>query len=477
MSREFGLSINGEWVPGQATHEIPSPWDGSTVGVVQMAGPKELEAATQAAVRATSVMAGLPAWRRREILDGIVSGLLARHEEMATAICDEAGKPIQYARGETTRATQTFRFASEEAGRLAEGSIDLGAVPTGEGRFGIVKRVPIGPVAAISPFNFPLNLVAHKVAPAIAAGCPVVLKPASQTPMAALILADICREAGLPPGGLNVVPCDRKTADPLTTDDRFKLLSFTGSPGVGWRMKDRAGRKKVVLELGGNAAAIVHDDADLDHVVPRLAIGGFAYAGQVCISVQRILVHSALYDRFREAYAAEVSDNLPVGDPAGDEVVCGPLIDAKNADRVQTWVAEAVTGGASVIAGGERDGNLVQPIVLEGVDPAARVQKEEVFGPVVILERYDSEDEAIAKVNASDFGLQAGVFTDRLSFVWRCFEELEVGGVIHNDYPTFRVDHMPYGGVKDSGFGREGIHYAMEDYTERRLLAVRSGIR
>ncbi len=298
MSREFKLFIDGEWVDGASVAEVRRPWDGEVAGTIAMGGPDHLEKALVATVGAAERMAALPAWRRRDILDGVVTGLLDRHEEMAEAIRDEAGKPIQYARGETTRATQTFRFASEEAGRLPDQSIDLGAVPTGEGRFGVVSRFPVGPVSAISPFNFPLNLVAHKVAPAIAAGCPVVLKPASQTPMAALILAEICQEAGLPPGGLNVVPCDRHTADPLTTDERIKLLSFTGSPVVGWRMKERAGRKKVVLELGGNAAAIVHSDADLATAVPRLGIGAFAYAGQVCISVQRIMVHESLFADF-----------------------------------------------------------------------------------------------------------------------------------------------------------------------------------
>ena len=474
MSHEFKLFIDGEWVDGASVAEVRRPWDGEVAGSIAMGGPEHLEKAIVATVDATERMAALPAWRRKEILDGVVAGLKARHDEMAEAIRDEAGKPIQYARGETTRSTETFRFAAEEAGRLPDQSLDLGSVPTGEGRFGVVSRFPVGPVSAISPFNFPLNLVSHKVAPAIAAGCPVVLKPASQTPLAALILAEICQEAGLPPGGLNVVPCDRHTADPLTTDERIKLLSFTGSPVVGWRMKERAGRKKVVLELGGNAAAIVHHDADLGACVPRLGVGAFAYAGQVCISVQRILVHDAMFDEFRDAYTAYVDGQLDVGDPSDASVVCGPLIDGKNADRIQAWIAEAVEQGATRLTGGERDGNVVRPTVLTNVDKASKVTCLEAFGPVVVLDRYSTEQECIDKVNDSDFGLQAGVFTDSLSFVWKCFNELEVGGVIHNDFPTFRVDHMPYGGVKDSGFGREGIHYAMDDYTERRVLAIRA---
>ncbi len=475
MTRQFKLFINGQWVDGASVHEVPAPWNGEIAGTVSLGGPEHVEAGIAATVAAAPRMAATPAWRRAEILDGVVAGLKTRHEEMARTIQDEAGKPIQYARGEVTRSMQTFRFAAEEAGRLPEGSLDLGAVPTGEGRFGIVSRFPVGPVSAISPFNFPLNLVAHKVAPAIASGCPVVLKPATQTPMASLLLAEICQEAGLPSGGLNVVPCDRHTADPLTVDPRLKLLSFTGSPGVGWRMKERAGRKKVVLELGGNAAAIVHHDADLDVCVPRLAIGAFAYAGQVCISVQRILVHDAVFDDFLDRYVAHVRDALPTGDPSKDDTVCGPVIDGKNADRILAWIDEAVQGGARKQVGGERDGNVVTPAVLIDVARSAKVSCLEAFGPVVVLDRYATEQECIDKINDSDFGLQAGVFTDSLAFTWKCFQELEVGGVIHNDYPTFRVDHMPYGGVKDSGFGREGIHFAMEDYTERRLLAIKAG--
>lgn len=471
--REYGLFIGGEWVRGPEQVVIRSPWDDQAVGVVDQADEDCVERAIVAGRAAEQAMAALPAHERRAILGRIVSGLEARFELMAGHIRDEAGKPITAARAEVRRAIETFEFAREEAWRLAEEGIDLGAVPSGAGRFGLVRKVPIGLVSAISPFNFPLNLVAHKLAPAFAVGCPVVLKPASQTPLAALLLAEIAEAAGLPRGGLNVVPCSRAAAGALTTDERFKLLSFTGSPQVGWAMKARAGRKKVVLELGGNAAVIVHRDADVEPTARRVAFGAYVYAGQVCISVQRIFVHADVYPRFRDALVSHLEGELAVGDPHDATVVCGPLIDAKNAARIGEWIGEATSRGGRLLTGGQREGNLVRPALLEQAPPDARVVREEAFGPVAVLERYTDLDDAIARVNDSAFGLQAGIFTDSVNAVWRCFEHLEVGGVIHNDVPTFRVDHMPYGGVKDSGFGREGLPFALEDYTERRLLALR----
>jgi len=470
--RTFKLFINGEWVSGTET-EIKSPFSEKTIGKVHKADEAMVDKAIAAGKKAEKAMAALSAHERKEILRGIVSGLQDRHQEMADIICDEAGKPMQYAKGETSRAIQTFQFAIESVTHMAQKSVDLDAVPTGEGRFGILRRFPIGLVSAVSPFNFPLNLVAHKIAPAIATGCPVVLKPASQTPMAALLLAEICDKAGLPKGGLNVVPCHRDAADAFTVDPRFQLLSFTGSPGVGWKMKDRVEKKKIVLELGGNAAVIVHSDADLEKVVPRVAVGAFAYAGQVCISVQRIIVHKAVYKKFCDMLVKEV-ENLGVGDPTKEDVVCGPLIDSKNAERIVDWIEEAKEKGARVLIGGQREGNVVSPALLENVSKDTKLGCEEAFGPVATLSSYDDIDDAIAQNNNSDFGLQAGVYTDSMENLWKCYEQLEVGGVIHNDVPTFRVDNMPYGGIKDSGFGREGLPYAFEDYTEQRLLAIRS---
>lgn len=473
--RQFELFIDGRWVDAPEHRPLTSPWDGRPIATIGFGGPDDLEAAIQAGVRAETTMRALPAAERKEILRRICDGITEHAEDLATTIRDEAGKPIRFARAEVRRARETFRAAVDEAGRLAEASIDLGAVEGGVGRFGIVRKVPVGLIAAVSPFNFPLNLVAHKVAPAIAAGCPVVLKPASQTPIAALRLAELCHAAGLPPGGLNVLPCSRATAGPFTTDPRFKVLTFTGSPAVGWDMKNRAGKKKVVLELGGDAAAIVHHDADLDAVVPRVAFGAFAYAGQVCISVQRALVHDSLYDSFRDRFVAHVEEHLVARDPADEATVCGPVIDAANLSRIEAWIEDAVAKGATLLTGGVRTGSCLSPAVLEGVPPDALLATREAFGPVVCIERYATLDAMVERVNASRFGLQAGIFTDSVRDVWACYERLEVAGLIHNDVPTFRVDHMPYGGVKDSGFGREGVKWAIDDYTELRLLALNPG--
>jgi glyceraldehyde-3-phosphate dehydrogenase (NADP+) len=328
-------------------------------------------------------------------------------------------------------------------------------------------------VAAVAPFNFPLNLVAHKVAPALAAGCPIVLKPASQTPLTALKLAEIVDVTGLPDGAFSVLPCARGPADALVTDPRVKLLSFTGSPGVGWDMKARAGKKRVILELGGNAFVVVNNDADLDLATARILAGAFAYAGQVCISVQHVLAHASVHAALTSRLLAALSTSVPVGDPLDPSVVCGPLIDDANATRMTTWIAEATQAGGRVLTGGKRTGNVVTPTLLADVPPSCRIAAEEAFGPIACLASFDSLDDAIARINASTFGLQAGVFTNRVDDLWRLYEALDVGGVIHNDAPTFRVDHMPYGGIKDSGFGREGLPTSLADYTEPKLLALR----
>ena len=470
--REFKLFIGGEWQAGAHVDEIRSPFHNEVVGRVHKADPEGVERAIVAGEKARGAMAALSAHDRREINRNIASGIAARKEEFAEVLSDEAGKPIGQARGEVDRGIQTFEFAAEESWRLAGESIHLDAVPTGKGRFGIVRRFPVGLVAAVAPFNFPLNLVAHKLAPAFATGCPVVLKPASQTPMTALLLGEVCHAAGLPAGGLNVVPCSRDAADAFTVDPRFKLLSFTGSPSVGWKMKERAGKKRVVLELGGNAFVVVAKDADLDVAAARTALGAYAYAGQVCISVQRILVDESVAKAFEAKLIAEI-EKLGVGNPRDEGTVCGPLIDRGNAERIVEWIDEAKGKGAQVLTGGIRNDNVVTPALLRDVPNGVRLASEEAFGPVATMETFRTVEEAIAKVNASDFGLQTGVFTDSVRDIWKYFEGLHVGGVIHNDIPTFRVDNMPYGGIKDSGFGREGVSYAIDDYTEIRHLALK----
>jgi aldehyde dehydrogenase (NAD+) len=373
-----------------------------------------------------------------------------------------------------TRLVDTFREAAAEATRVGGEALNLETTPRAKGTRGMTRRVPVGPVSLISPFNFPLNLAAHKVAPAIAAGCPFVLKPASRTPLGALLIGEVLAETSLPKGAFSILPAHRDGADLFTTDERLKLLSFTGSPAVGWDLKARAGKKKVVLELGGNAAAIVDADqgAKLEHVVARLVFGGFYQSGQSCISVQRILVHEALYDEVRTRLVAAVQA-LVAGDPHDEATFIGPIIDEKEARRIEAWVQSARAAGGRVLCGGARSGVMVTPAVLEDVPETEAVVAEEVFGPVVVLSRFSSFEGALAQVNATKFGLQAGVFTDSLAHTLKAWDELEVGGVVINDVPSFRVDSMPYGGVKDSGLGREGVRWAVEDMTELRLLVLR----
>ena len=458
-----------------ASVEVRSPFDGALVSSVSIAGPNEHEEAARAAVDAARVTAALPLHERARILRAVSAGLRERRDEFATRIVREAGKPLRDARTEVDRASMTFEIAAEEARRLpGSGDVlpmDLAA--HGEGRVALTRRVPIGPIAAISPFNFPLNLVAHKLAPALAAGNPVVLKPASRTPLSALALADLMHEAGLPAGALSVLPMTRETGDLLVQDDRYRLLTFTGSAEVGWALKGRAGRKKVVLELGGNAAVIVDEGADIEVAAERVATGGFSYAGQSCISVQRVFVHEQVWDSWLAAFLPRV-DALGVGDPMDERTAVGPLISEGDVDRVDEWVREAVGQGATVLCGGTRQSSQVYgPTVLTGVRRDARVCTEEVFAPVVVVEKVSSVAEALAQVNDSAFGLQAGLFTTRLEHALAAFDELEVGGLLINDVPTYRIDHMPYGGVKDSGLGREGPRYAIEDMTELRLLVIR----
>ena len=388
-------------------------------------------------------------------------------------MCIEAGKPINDARGEVGRLIDTFKIAAEETPRLLGETLPLDISPRAKGYRGMTQRVPIGPCAFISPFNFPLNLAAHKVAPAIAAGCPFVLKPASMTPIGALLIGEILAETDLPKGAFSVLPCRRDSADLLTEDDRLKLLSFTGSPDVGWKLKARAGKKPVILELGGNAACVIDNDWDLDDAVARVIIGAFYQSGQSCIGVQRLFVHSDVYDVFKEKLIAKTR-TLKSGDPKDPQTFIGPMISEDEAERLHNWINDALNRGATLLCGGGRDGNMLQATLLEGVPADCDLSAEEAFGPVAILEPFDDYDAALKRVNDSRFGLQAGIFTRDLYKAQKAWDTLDVGGVVIGDVPSWRVDHMPYGGVKDSGLGREGIRWAMEDMTELRLMVIRT---
>jgi acyl-CoA reductase-like NAD-dependent aldehyde dehydrogenase len=468
---EFGCLVGGEWLKTGDVMAVRSPYDGALVGLVHRAGPAEIERAIAATVAAFQVTRKLPVWRRAEALERISAGIAARREELARTIALEAGKPIRTARLEVDRAVFTFKVAAEESKRIYGEIVPLDWLPGQEGREAQVRRVPLGPIVGIAPFNFPLNLVAHKVAPAIAAGNPILLRPASQTPLSALKLAEIVLASGWPAGAFSVLPSTTQAAAPLVEDDRIRLLTFTGSPAVGWALKARAGRKRVTLELGGNAGVIVHHDADLKYAAERVAWGGFSYAGQSCISVQRVYAQAGIYETFLDNFIPRVQA-LKAGDPLDETTDVGPLIDRGAAERVEAWVREARAGGAAVLAGGERDGNLWQPTVLAGLQPDMRVTCQEVFAPLVGVYRYADVREAIRAVDDSDFGLQAGLFTQDWSVIHAAFDDIEVGGLMVNDVSTFRIDHMPYGGVKQSGAGREGLRYAIEEMSELKLLTL-----
>ncbi|HKZ92752.1 MAG TPA: aldehyde dehydrogenase family protein [Candidatus Limnocylindrales bacterium] len=466
------IYLAGRWVTSPHRVEIDDPaHTGRPAGETYLATEAQVEEAIEAAGRGFEAMRRLPAFERSRALRSISAGIEARREELAELIVHESGKPIRDARAEVDRGALTFRLAAEEAERMVGETIPLDIGPAHIGRTGITRRFPIGPVAAISPFNFPLNLAAHKVAPAIAAGCSIVLKPPSRDPLTMLTVAEIIHAAGLPGGAVSVLPMSRQLGDRLVSDDRFRLLTFTGSPAVGWRMKERAGKKAVVLELGGNAGAIVDASADLDWAVKRLLVGAFAYAGQVCISVQRLLVHESIWDTFMERFVAAAAQ-LRLGDPMDPGVDLGPMVDAQAVARTERWVSEAVEEGARVLLGGTADGAYFPPTVLVEAARTSQVCSEEAFAPVVVAFPFNDIESAFDEVNASRFGLQAGVFTNDLQHAWRAFEALEVGGVIINDVPTYRVDHMPYGGVKDSGLGREGVRWAIEHMTELRIMVV-----
>ncbi len=469
--RSFGFFSNGSWSSHGTEGVVNSPYDHNVIAVISEAGRDDIESAIQGAVQAFAATRRMSSHQRASILRDIAKGMTDRRDEFARTICQEAAKPIKIARIEVDRAINTFQIAAEEATRIYGEYLPLDTLESTVGRWGLVRRFALGPVFAITPFNFPLNLVAHKVAPAIAAGCPILLKPAPQTPLSALLLAEIIDSTSWPHGALAVMPLSNDNAALLVADDRIKLLTFTGSAAVGWQLKNRAGKKRVVLELGGNAGVIVHSDADVPHAVQRCIAGGFSYGGQTCISVQRIVVHEPVFDRFTEQLVQGVR-KLKCGDPMDESTDVPPLIREQDAIRVTQWIDEAVQAGAKLLCGGKRKGSMVEPAVLTGTSPQMRVNCAEVFGPVVTVERYETFEEALSTINHSDYGLQAGVMTRDAVLIQHAFETLDVGSVIVGDVPTFRVDQMPYGGVKDSGLGREGLRYAIEDMTERKLLVM-----
>jgi acyl-CoA reductase-like NAD-dependent aldehyde dehydrogenase len=471
FAKSWAFLLDGKWLSEGEPTQIRSPFDNSVVGSTFRATSAHVEAALQASQRAFLATRKSPPYERKRILNEISQAIRARHEEFARLMALEAGKPIRTARIEVDRAVFTFAVAAEETVRMEGQWLPLDWQPSAAGRSAIVRRFPLGPILAITPFNFPLNLVAHKVAPAIAAGCSVVVKPAPQTPLSALLLAEVIEKAGLPAGALNVLPLSNPDAERLVTDDRLKLLSFTGSGAVGWMLKQKAGKKKVALELGGNAGVIVHSDADVAQAAARCAQGGFSYAGQSCISVQRIFVHRSIEQVFTAALVAEAR-KLKTGDPLEESTDVGPMINEDAARRAFSWIDEAVAGGAKILAGGKRSGAVLEPTVLSHTQPHMKVNCEEVFAPVVVIEPYDDFSDAVRRINDSPYGLQAGVFTRDAKLLFSAYENLVVGGVIAGDIPSWRADQMPYGGVKDSGLGREGLRYAIAEMTEPRILVL-----
>ena len=453
--------------------QVTDKYSGAVAARVAMADPATIDQAIAASVTAAEPMAKMPPYERQQVLMHCVQRFTERFDELADALCVEAGKPIKDARGEVSRLIDTFRIAAEESVRINGEVMNLEISARAKGYSGMWKRVPIGPCSFISPFNFPLNLAAHKVAPAIAAGCPFVMKPASRTPLGALIIGEVLAETNLPAGAFSILPCSRDGADLFTEDDRLKLLSFTGSPEVGWQLKARSGKKKVVLELGGNAAVIIDADADLTDAVDRVVIGAFYQSGQSCIGVQRIIIHESIYDDFKQRLV-QATAALIAGDPKQEDTFIGPMISEKEATRLHDWVNAAVAAGGTLLCGGQREGSMLQATLLEDVPADQDICRKEAFGPVAVLSAFSDFDDALDTVNDSDFGLQAGIFTRDLYKAQRAWDTLDVGGVVIGDVPSWRVDNMPYGGVKDSGLGREGIRFAIEDMTEIRNLVIRT---
>jgi acyl-CoA reductase-like NAD-dependent aldehyde dehydrogenase len=473
MLKEFyPLYLNNKAEQPNTDLAVTDKYTGEIAFRVALADPKTIDAGIAGAVAATEPMARMAAYERQNILQHCVDRFKERSEELAYALCVEAGKPIKDSEGEVGRLIDTFRIAAEESVRITGEVQPLDISPRAKGYQGIWKRVPIGPCSFISPFNFPLNLAAHKIAPAIAVGCPFVMKPASRTPLGAIIMGEILAETDLPAGAFSILPATRDGADLFTEDDRLKLLSFTGSPDVGWALKAKSGKKKVVLELGGNAAVIIDHDADLDDALERVIFGAFYQSGQSCIGVQRIIIHADIYDRFRDMLVKRARA-LVTGNPHDRNTFIGPMIDVKEATRLDGWVQEAVAAGATLLCGGKRDGAMLDATLLENVSRNTKAYREEAFGPIALLSKFTDFDAALDEVNDSKFGLQAGIFTRDIFKALDAWDRLEVGGVVINDVPSYRVDNMPYGGVKDSGLGREGIRFAMEDMSEIRNLVIR----
>lgn len=472
LKPSYPLYLANEAVSPNQDLAVTDKYTGEVATRVALADAKTIDAGIAAAVEAAEPMARMAAYERQAVLAHCVSRFTERFEELAVALCIEAGKPIRDARGEVGRLIDTFRIAAEESVRMTGEVQPLDISPRARGYQGMWKRVPIGPCSFISPFNFPLNLAAHKIAPALAVGCPFVMKPASRTPLGAIIIGEVLAETNLPRGAFSILPAARDGADLFTVDDRLKLLSFTGSPEVGWDLKARAGKKKVVLELGGNAAVIVDHDADLEDAAARIIFGAFYQSGQSCIGVQRIIIHDRVYEALRDRLV-ELTGGLVCGDPRDEKTFVGPMIDEKEARRLDGWIAEARGRGATVLVGGRREGAMLEATLLENVPAGCKIRDEEAFGPVAILSRFSDFEAALDEVNDSRFGLQAGIFTRDLEKMLLAWDRLDVGGVVIGDVPSYRVDNMPYGGVKDSGLGREGVRFAMEDMTEIRNLVIR----
>lgn len=464
--------LAGQWTTLPTPLEVRSPFDDRIVGLTSVGTDAEVEVAIAAAVTAAPLMRAWPSHARVRTLRAVAQALRADRDAFALPLSDEAGKPLRDARIEVERAAFTFDTAADEVAHIGGEVLPADMMPHGDGRLAITRRVPLGPIAAITPFNFPLLLTAHKLAPALAAGNPVVLKPATKTPLSALGIARLLHDHGVPPGGLSVLPLTRGAADRLVTDDRFRLLTFTGSGAVGWDMKARAGHKRVVLELGGNAGVIIDASADLDLAVQRVVAGGFTYAGQSCISVQRVYVHESIADVFAARLTTAVAA-LKVGDPRDPANDLGPMITTGDVDRIDAWVRDAVADGARVLTGGHKlTASVYAPTVVEHIPAYASLCRDEVFAPIVGLYRFAKIEDAIAEVNNSRYGLQAGIFTENLTAALAAFDRLDVGGVLINDVPTYRMDSLPYGGVKDSGTGREGPRWAIEEMTELKMLVI-----
>ncbi len=475
MSAPHQLLIDNRWHPTTERLPVVNPFTGEEIANAPLGNREHLTAAIAAAHAAFPKVRAAPAHARARLLLKVAALIEERREEFVRTIIAEAGKPVAFAEAEVARAAMTFTIAAEESRRQHGELLDIDGLPPGEGHFGLARRFPIGLVAAITPFNFPLNLVAHKVGPCLATGNTMVVKPATKTPLTALLLAQVLVDAEMPAGQVNFVTCSNEDAALLITDDRVKKVTFTGSPAVGWKLKEQCGKKKITLELGGNAGVIVHADADLDAAIPAIASGAFGQAGQSCISVQRIVIHESIYEKFRARFAAYISEKVKAGDPMDRANIIGPMISRDALEKTLARIDEAVNQGAKLVCGRCVAGNCLDATVLEDAPAHLPICAEEAFAPVCTLHRYREFDEALAFVNDSAFGLQAGIYTRDLKLVMHAYETLEVGGVLINQVPTFRVENMPYGGVKDSGFGREGVRYAMEEMTELRSLIVRLG--